>query len=97
MSANEKGKLSASKETEKEKKSSQEKSQLSEIKFLIRSRIRLIPIWLRIVLLLFFMMLSTIFGILIGYGVIGDGDMIDALKSSTWQHIIDLVEKESEE
>ncbi|MED4464449.1 DNA-directed RNA polymerase subunit beta [Metabacillus fastidiosus] len=97
MSANEKGKLSASKEAEKEKKSSREKSQLSEIKFLIRSRIRLIPIWLRIVLLLFFMMLSTIFGILIGYGVIGDGDMIDALKSSTWQHIIDLVEKESEE
>lgn len=32
---------------------------------------------------------------MIGYGVLGDGRPLDALKPSTWQHIIDLVEKDA--
>jgi uncharacterized membrane protein len=60
----------------------------------IRIRIRLIPIWVRILLVLIFMVLSTIIGLMVGYGIIGNGNPADALDESTWQHIIDLVEKE---
>jgi DNA-directed RNA polymerase subunit beta len=59
-----------------------------------RIRIRLIPIWARILLVLFFMAVSTLIGLVVGYGVIGSGNPADVLDKSTWQHIIDLVEKE---
>jgi len=59
-----------------------------------RIRIRLIPIWIRVLLVLIFMVVSAIVGVIVGYAVIGDGKASDALDKSTWQHIIDLVEKE---
>jgi hypothetical protein len=58
-----------------------------------RVRIRLIPIWLRIVLLVLFTGASLIAGAAIGYGVLGGGNAGDVLKESTWTHILDLVEK----
>lgn len=61
-----------------------------------RARIRLVPIWLRLVLLVLGMAVSLAAGAIVGYGVLGDGKPLDALKPSTWQHIIDLVEKEKE-
>ncbi|MGR6117792.1 DNA-directed RNA polymerase subunit beta [Aeribacillus composti] len=60
-----------------------------------RTRVRLIPIWLRLILLVFGMVISMAIGAMIGYGVLGDGRPLDALKPSTWQHIIDLVEKDA--
>lgn len=58
-----------------------------------RIRIRLIPIWLRIVLLAVMIVGCVITGAMVGYGVLGDGKVSDVLKESTWTHIIDLVEK----
>jgi lipopolysaccharide/colanic/teichoic acid biosynthesis glycosyltransferase len=58
-----------------------------------RIRIRLIPIWLRIVLLVVFTGVFLLAGAALGYGVLGSGDPGDVLKESTWTHIIDLVEK----
>ena len=59
-----------------------------------RVRIRLIPIWLRIVLLVVFMFVSVIAGAVVGYGMLGGGKAADVFKESTWTHIIDLVNKE---
>ncbi|RSK28892.1 DNA-directed RNA polymerase subunit beta [Bacillus sp. HMF5848] len=59
-----------------------------------RIRVRLIPIWMRIIIVLVLMFVSLISGAMFGYGVLGDGEPADALKSSTWQHIVDLVNKE---
>lgn len=56
-------------------------------------KIRLFPIWLRILIVLFFLIVSTIAGAMIGYGVIGDGKPTDVFKKSTWTHIIDIVNK----
>ncbi|MFC4321946.1 DNA-directed RNA polymerase subunit beta [Litchfieldia salsa] len=56
-------------------------------------RLRLIPIWLRLLIVAALILLSATAGVIVGYGVIGDGEPTDALKTSTWQHIIDLVEK----
>ena len=58
-----------------------------------RIRIRLIPIWLRIVLLVIFTGVFMVTGAAVGYGVLGNGHPGDVLKGSTWTHIIDLVEK----
>jgi len=58
-----------------------------------RIRIRLIPIWLRIILLVVFTGVFMLAGAAVGYGVLGSGDPGDVLKASTWTHIMDLVEK----
>jgi hypothetical protein len=57
-------------------------------------RVRLIPIPLRIFFVLIFILLSTAIGAVIGYSVLGNGNVIEVFVPSTWTHIIDLVEKE---
>lgn len=54
-------------------------------------QIRLFPIWLRILLVLALIALAVVLGVMIGYGIIGDGKPTDALKWETWQHIIDIM------
>ncbi|GGF22015.1 hypothetical protein GCM10010954_21060 [Halobacillus andaensis] len=60
------------------------------------TRRRLLPIWLRILLVLVLSAVALALGLMIGYGIIGDGDPLDALSWSTWQHIIDIVTGETE-
>lgn len=60
----------------------------------LKWRTRLIPIWLRLVIILGIMVVAAIAGAMVGYGVLGDGNPMDVLEKSTWQHIIDLVNKE---
>ncbi|MEN1967714.1 DNA-directed RNA polymerase subunit beta [Lentibacillus sp. N15] len=59
-----------------------------------KPRRRIFPIWLRIVVVVVFLVIALISGVMIGFGVIGDGKPLDALDKSTWQHIIDIVKKE---
>ncbi|WP_445506289.1 DNA-directed RNA polymerase subunit beta [Niallia sp. 03190] len=56
-------------------------------------RVRLIPIWLRILLIIVLMAFSVSTGTVIGYSVMGNGKASDAFKKETWTHIIDLVDK----
>ena len=58
-----------------------------------RVRIRLIPIWLRLVLLVVFVFISLMAGAVVGFGVLGGGKAADVFKESTWTHIRDLVDK----
>lgn len=55
---------------------------------------RIFPIWLRIIVVLILSVAALIAGLMIGYGIVGDGVPTDALKFETWQHIIDIVKKE---
>jgi hypothetical protein len=57
-------------------------------------RIRLLPIWLRIILFVVLLAGSLIGGAMVGYGVIGDGKAMDVFEKSTWQHIVDIVMKD---
>ncbi|OIU67717.1 DNA-directed RNA polymerase subunit beta [Rossellomorea aquimaris] len=54
-------------------------------------RVRMIPIWLRILLVIVLLAASLALGAMVGYGVIGDGNPADVFKKETWQHIIDIV------
>lgn len=56
-------------------------------------RTRLIPIWLRVIIVLVLIVAFFIIGTMIGYGVIGDGDPADVLKKETWTHIQDIINK----
>ncbi|MGR3766111.1 DNA-directed RNA polymerase subunit beta [Rossellomorea sp. NS-SX7] len=56
-------------------------------------RVRMLPIWLRILLVVLLLAASLAFGAMVGYGVIGDGNPTDVFKKETWQHIIDIVTK----
>lgn len=58
-------------------------------------RTRLIPIWLRLIIVAVLMAISLAAGAMIGYGVIGGGNPFDVFQRSTWQHIIDIVEKDT--
>lgn len=54
-------------------------------------RVRMFPIWFRVLLFLALLAGSLALGLMVGYGVLGDGNPKDVFDKSTWQHIIDLV------
>ncbi|GAA0341650.1 DNA-directed RNA polymerase subunit beta [Oceanobacillus sp. FSL W7-1293] len=58
-----------------------------------RPRLRIFPIWLRIIVITIFAAAAFIIGLMIGFAVLGDGSPLDVLRLETWQHIIDIVNK----
>ncbi|GAA0420406.1 DNA-directed RNA polymerase subunit beta [Virgibacillus sp. AGTR] len=80
-------------EAEGKTRKSQKQKQKQERKMGKRPRLRIFPIWLRIIVVLLFCAIALVAGLMIGYGVIGDGTPVDVLKKETWQHIIDIVTK----
>ncbi|AXI11217.1 DNA-directed RNA polymerase subunit beta [Oceanobacillus zhaokaii] len=81
-----------SKTTEKQsrKQQKQEKNEKSNNK---KPRLRIFPIWLRVIIVLILAATALVLGLMIGYGILGDGIPMDVLKKETWQHIIDIVTK----
>lgn len=72
----------------------EEKSEKSRKRRKKKLRTRKFPIWLRIIVVLLLAVGCLVVGLMVGYGVIGDGNPTDALDKTTWQHIIDIVKKE---
>lgn len=58
-----------------------------------KARRRIFPIWLRLIVILILCVVALIVGLIVGYGILGDGVPSDALKWETWQHIVDIVKK----
>lgn len=54
-------------------------------------RLRLLPIWLRIIIVAVLFIIAAVIGIIFGYSVIGEGNAGDALKWETWKHILDIM------
>ncbi|SFK15810.1 Type VI secretion system protein DotU [Halobacillus dabanensis] len=83
----------ATKQKPAKKSSSKEQSSEKKEKAPKKGRRRILPIWLRIILVLLFSVAALVIGLMIGYGVIGDGNPTDALEMETWRHIWDIVMK----
>lgn len=81
-------------ETEALTRKQQKKKQKEEKRKNKMPRLRIFPIWLRIVVVGVLAIVALCVGLMIGYGGLGEGDPRDALKWETWQHIIDIVVKE---
>lgn len=79
--------------SEKQTRKLQKIKQKEEKRKAKKPRGRIFPIWLRIIVVLLLSAIALIVGLMIGYGVVGDGVPEDALKKETWQHIIDIVTK----
>ena len=78
-----------------QKKNTKEAAAEEKPKRALWVQIRLFPIWLRIILVLVLLVLAAVLGVMVGYGMIGDGEPSDALKWETWQHILDLMSGQS--
>jgi hypothetical protein len=56
-------------------------------------RVRLIPVWVKVAIVIFLTIASLLAGTVVGYGVIGNGKPSEALQKGTWTHIIDIINK----
>lgn len=77
---------SADEQTEKEKPTKKRRKK--------KERIRIFPIWLRIIVIVILAFVALAAGLMFGYSVMGDGNATDVFKSETWRHIVDIVTEE---
>lgn len=70
---------------------SESETQPEETQRIRKPRLRILPIWLRIILSIVLIGGSLLLGLIVGYGVIGGGSPADALKPETWYHILDII------
>ncbi|WP_230494928.1 DNA-directed RNA polymerase subunit beta [Pseudoneobacillus rhizosphaerae] len=56
-------------------------------------RVRLIPVWVKVAIVIFLTIASMLVGTVVGYGVIGNGKPSEALQKGTWTHIMDIINK----
>lgn len=54
-------------------------------------QIRILPIYVRVLLVVILIALAIIGGAYIGYSILGDGAGSDIFKKGTWTHIVDII------
>jgi lipopolysaccharide/colanic/teichoic acid biosynthesis glycosyltransferase len=81
----------AEKDPEKAERKEQRKKQKAEKKKNKKPKRRIFPIWLRIIVVILLCALALMFGLMVGFGVIGDGNPTDVLDPDLWRHIVDIV------
>lgn len=79
-------------EQRKKERSREKEAKMSDRRKKIR--VRLIPIWLRVIIVALLIVASVSLGAIVGYSVMGDGKADDVFQKSTWMHIVDLINKE---
>ena len=56
-----------------------------------RPKLRQIPIWLRLLIVLGLIIVAAIIGAMIGYAGLGEGKVLDVFKADVWRHIFDIM------
>ncbi|WP_244895351.1 DNA-directed RNA polymerase subunit beta [Evansella clarkii] len=77
--------------TREERRKEKEQQEGKKGKKKRKGRIRLIPVWLRLVIVLFLFAASLVIGAMVGYGIIGEGNPMDIFEQETWLHIYDII------
>ena len=72
-----------------EKKNKKEVKQPQTTKEILLSR--LLATGTKVIIFFAILLFVAIAGLMIGYGVIGEGNPMDALNWSTWQHMLDII------
>lgn len=75
-------------------RTSERRKRKRELKRKRRPIRRIFPIWLRLIVVILLCAGALLIGLMVGYGVIGDGSPKDILKLDAWKHIVDIVKKE---
>lgn len=85
-------KIQTREQVKQAKKQQNEENKAAQSKGMVR--VRLFPIWLRVIMIVLLAVVSLCVGAVVGYSVMGDGKASDTFKTETWTHIFDLVNKE---
>lgn len=56
-----------------------------------RSRVRLVPIWARLLITLVLFVFSLVAGLLVGYALVGEGDSLHILTLDIWQGLYEFI------
>ena len=56
-----------------------------------RPKLRLIPIWLRLLIVLALVAVAAIIGAMVGYAGLGEGKAFDVFTPEVWRHILDIM------
>ncbi|OLO42429.1 hypothetical protein BTR23_03550 [Alkalihalophilus pseudofirmus] len=56
-----------------------------------KERIRIVPIWLRLFIVILLCGVSLVAGLMVGFGVIGNGTPTEILQRETWEHIMNII------
>lgn len=75
------------------KRKAVKKNQDESVVKAVRVQVRILPIWARLVIIVGLVLISIVSGVMVGYGLIGNGNPFDALKPTTWTRIVDFVQK----
>ncbi|MDC3416713.1 DNA-directed RNA polymerase subunit beta [Aquibacillus salsiterrae] len=70
---------------------SRRRQQKAEEKLANKPVRRIVPIWLRLIVVFVLCYVALMIGMMVGYGGLGGKEPTEALEFSTWKHIIDLV------
>ncbi len=54
-------------------------------------KVRVFPIWLRLIVIVVFCAAALVGGAMVGYGIIGKGNPMDVFNMDTWTHIRDII------
>lgn len=54
-------------------------------------RVRVFPVWLRLIVILVLCVIALVGGAMMGYGIIGKGDPLNVFDIKTWTHIRDII------
>lgn len=73
----------------RKKKNIEEQQEVKNVKWV---QIRLIPIWLRVILVVLLLAILSLSGLYIGYSIVGDGAPNEIFKKETWTHITDIIQ-----
>ncbi|PKR78166.1 hypothetical protein CEY16_07495 [Halalkalibacillus sediminis] len=79
----------------KKRKEVKEEKKEEEFKHKRKGFIRIFPVWLRVIVILALTVGALVAGLMVGYGVLGEGDdMNDVLDRQLWEGIYDYMRGE---
>ncbi|MFZ4451801.1 DNA-directed RNA polymerase subunit beta [Salibacterium aidingense] len=56
-----------------------------------KERLRLVPIWARLLIVLAVLAVSLLGGLITGYALVGEGDSFQILKWETWEQFFEFI------
>ncbi|MBU9723420.1 MULTISPECIES: DNA-directed RNA polymerase subunit beta [Bacillaceae] len=83
-------------EKEQEAEATQKSEKRSKRSRKPRGRIRLIPVWLKVIVVVSLLAGSLVVGAMVGFGLGGDGDPRSILDKETWYYVYDLIFADTE-
>ncbi|MFD2707033.1 DNA-directed RNA polymerase subunit beta [Salibacterium lacus] len=57
-----------------------------------KERIRMVPIWARLLIILAVLILSLLGGLVTGYAIVGEGNGLEVLRWGSWERMFEFIQ-----